>query len=526
MSTRDLEPQASVNNSSLELQKIIKDADGLKAVRDLHPGKKIVQCHGVFDLFHPGHLSYFESARKLGDVLVVTITSDEFVNKGPGRPCYNTFVRARTLAALEIIDYVGYSAYPTAVQTILSLKPDVYVKGPDYKEASRDLTGGIVQEERAVESVGGKLAVTADDVLSSSGLLNKFFSPWTEEQNVVIEQVKKEGGLRTIEEVFQTISKKKVCVISEPIIDTYIFCQPEALSSKNPSISAKYIFEENYAGGGLAIANHLVDFTGSTSLVMTHGNEIFVQGFLKEAMDPRIIIHKEILDGIPTPRKTRYIAHNSNHRLFELTDLRSDQWTTHSPKNFCEMIRKENSESDATIVADFGHGLFESAVLDTTSQFKGFVGLNVQTNSSNFGFNPYTKHRRFSYLSIDTKEVRVAYHDRQTPPLDLFAKLHNDIRTSEASCAMTLGASGSYYYSAKNGDRYFCPAFSDKVVDATGAGDAYFGMTSLLVESGCPEIFIPFLGNVFAGLKTKILGNKKPVSKALLMKAVTSILKE
>jgi cytidyltransferase-like protein len=51
-------------------------------------GKTIVQCHGVFDLLHPGHVRHLKSAKKLGDVLVVSITADEFVNKGPGRPAF------------------------------------------------------------------------------------------------------------------------------------------------------------------------------------------------------------------------------------------------------------------------------------------------------------------------------------------------------------------------------------------------------------------------------------------------------
>src|SRR5262249_24797107 len=63
-------------------------------------GKRIVQCHGVFDLMHPGHVRHFEAARAQGDVLVVTVTPDRFVNKGPGRPVFNQRLRAESVAAL------------------------------------------------------------------------------------------------------------------------------------------------------------------------------------------------------------------------------------------------------------------------------------------------------------------------------------------------------------------------------------------------------------------------------------------
>ena len=57
-------------------------------------GKKVVMCHGVFDLLHLGHIKHFEKAKSLGDILVVSITADKFVNKGPGRPAFNESDRA------------------------------------------------------------------------------------------------------------------------------------------------------------------------------------------------------------------------------------------------------------------------------------------------------------------------------------------------------------------------------------------------------------------------------------------------
>src|SRR6185295_18745199 len=69
-------------------------------------GLKIVQCHGVFDLLHPGHIRHFREAKTLGDKLVVTLTSDRFVNEGPGRPAFNESLRLESVAALEDVDFV------------------------------------------------------------------------------------------------------------------------------------------------------------------------------------------------------------------------------------------------------------------------------------------------------------------------------------------------------------------------------------------------------------------------------------
>ena len=87
-------------------------------------GKKIVHCHGVFDLLHIGHIKHFEEAKTYGDILIVTITPDKFVVKGPNRPAFNTNLRLEALQALECVDYVSVNKWATATQTIKSIKPD------------------------------------------------------------------------------------------------------------------------------------------------------------------------------------------------------------------------------------------------------------------------------------------------------------------------------------------------------------------------------------------------------------------
>src|SRR6266545_2606681 len=96
-------------------------------------GKRIVQCHGTFDLLHPGYIAYFEEARTLGDVLVATLTAEQFVNKGPGRPYFNDPLRARTLAALAGIDYVVVVPFAGSKQAIEQVRPHIYCKGREQE---------------------------------------------------------------------------------------------------------------------------------------------------------------------------------------------------------------------------------------------------------------------------------------------------------------------------------------------------------------------------------------------------------
>src|SRR5579863_7935356 len=147
--------------------------DELALVLEKHKaqGKTVVQCHGVFDLMHVGHIRHFEQAKKLGDILVVTVTPDHYVNKGPNRPVFTDAHRTFAIAALGCVDYVAVNHWPTAIDTIKLLRPVIFVKGSEYRDASRDRTGNISLEEQSVLEVGGRVEFTEDIVFSSSSLI-------------------------------------------------------------------------------------------------------------------------------------------------------------------------------------------------------------------------------------------------------------------------------------------------------------------------------------------------------------------
>ena len=137
-------------------------------------GKKIVHCHGCFDLMHPGHIKHFQAAKQMGDVLVVTLTPDEYVDKGPNRPVFSQDLRADSIAALECVDYVAINKWPTAEETLRLLKPHYYVKGQEFEDG-QDNAGKIQKEFQVVQEIGAEMRFTNEIVFSSTKLLNKYF---------------------------------------------------------------------------------------------------------------------------------------------------------------------------------------------------------------------------------------------------------------------------------------------------------------------------------------------------------------
>ena len=98
-------------------KKIIKPKELIKKISELKiKNKKIVQCHGVFDILHLGHIKHFLEAKKNGDILIVTVTSDKFVNKGLNRPVFKQNYRMELLAELECVDFVSLSDHKSAIK--------------------------------------------------------------------------------------------------------------------------------------------------------------------------------------------------------------------------------------------------------------------------------------------------------------------------------------------------------------------------------------------------------------------------
>jgi rfaE bifunctional protein nucleotidyltransferase chain/domain len=114
--------------------------------------RRVVFTNGCFDLLHPGHIQTLESARSLGDVLVVAINSDRSVSalKGPERPIVSESERAEVLAALESVDYVVIFDDETPQRLIARLLPDVLVKGADW--GANEIVG-----RAEVEAAGGRV---------------------------------------------------------------------------------------------------------------------------------------------------------------------------------------------------------------------------------------------------------------------------------------------------------------------------------------------------------------------------------
>lgn len=485
-------------------------------------GKSVVHCHGVFDLLHPGHVLHFKAAKNFGDVLVVTVTPDRYVNKGPGRPAFKEQLRMESLAALEDVDYVALNQWPTAVETISKLKPNVYVKGGDYASPDLDITGKIADEEKAVRSTGGEIRFTDEETFSSSALINRFFSSYLPQTQTYLDQLRTQYSSDTVIERLRDLSGVRVLVIGEAIMDQYCYCIPLAKSPKETIMATKYTSEESFAGGSLAVANHVAGYCEQVTLVTHLGPEDREVEFLRSKLRPNIQLRAVRSKNRPTIVKRRFVEPTFLTKMFEVQYLDDTPLTGSVEDKMASVVSEQLPLHDLVIVADFGHGQLTERVRRMLCASGKFLAVNTQTNSANLGFNPITKYDRVDYACIHEGELRLALHTQFRGLYEIAGALREKL--SAKGFMVTRGPNGSVLF-CEGGAIVESPALSMKIVDRVGAGDAFFAITAPCIFRGYEPDLVGLIGNCVGALAVDTVCNREPVGSAALFKFITHLLR-
>ncbi len=484
--------------------------------------KTVVQCHGVFDLIHPGPMAHFEAARSHGDLLLVTVTADEHVNKGPGRPVFNASIRAKAIAALQCVDYVAINYWPTAVEAIQRLKPDIYMKGNDYINSDDDITGNIGIETQAVQKEGGCIRFTDEIQFSSSNLINDFFNPLPPETAHWIASIRDRYAISSILDVLEQAARLRVLVVGEAIIDEYEFCNGLGKSSKDPILAFQYQSTEKYAGGSLAVVNHISGLCEKVGLVTLTGEDFSCEDYIRKEMNTDIQTYCIPQPGRPTIRKRRFIDAYTKNRLFEVYVMDDAPPSASVESALINRLTSVMDNYDLVIVTDYGHGMMTPRVIDSVCKKAQFLAVNTQANAGNRGFNTISKYPRADYVCLASNEVALETRMRNAGWKELLMEVIKRIECPKF--CMTRGHHGSLRYSTGIGFTE-APAFAINVTDRVGAGDAYFSLTAMLEAVDAPSEITCFIGNLAGAEVVGELGNRVSVSKASLTKHITALMK-
>ena len=485
-------------------------------------GKKVVLAHGVFDILHVGHKRHLDIGKRHGDLLVVTLTTDKFVNKGPDRPVFAEKLRAEMVAALECVDYVSVSPNPGAEHVIEIVKPSYYLKGSEYADEEADVTGRIKTERLTVEKFGGEVLYTEDITFSSSNLSNRVMSLYPEETAAYLKELRSRLTVDDVKKEIKAVENKRCLVIGDTILDEYVYVEPLGKPAKENIIATKYKSREIFCGGAIATANLVGQVCASVDLVTLLGKSQSHEELIRANLNQNVNLVPFYREGGQTTVKSRLVDPAYVKKLIEIAYISDESLPADEQATLNDWVEKNIGNYDAVIVNDFGHGMIDDGLIDILCRRARFLAVNAQTNSANRGFNLVTKYPRADFVCIDEPEARLAVADRYSPIEDICCKLQR--RMECRNFIVTHGKRGAVVASADAGVQRI-PALIDQAIDTIGAGDAYFAVASPLFGSGCDPFLAGFIGNAAGAMKIRIVGHRHQITRPELIKYITSLLK-
>ncbi|MFO0832287.1 MAG: PfkB family carbohydrate kinase [Phycisphaerales bacterium] len=475
-------------------------------------GRTVVQCHGCFDIVHPGHIRHLRQAKSHGDILLVSITGDEAWTKRDGAPLIPQELRAENLAELDCVDWVYIEPAPTAAGLLAAVTPDVYVKGKEYE---RNQDPRFAEERRIVERAGGRVVFSSGDVVFSSTALitslERTVDPYHTQLTHLLARPELDHGLllRSV----NAFQGRPVLVIGETILDTYWLCDQPEVATESPVLTLRPLEKRQYDGGAAVIARHLSAMGARPTLLTT----------LPDNTEARLLCRRLEAEGVriasvasdqAIPEKQRFLV--GAQKVMKLNNYKPCTMDAERRDELVALAADLAHGQDAAIVVDFGNGMLSPVAIERLSaELRPRVGTLAGDVS---GRRAALKHfRNFDLLAPSEQEARAAMQcfDESLPVVAwrLFQE------TGARHAMITLGPDGLVACSrrhraaadesghASRVTSEHVPSLVTHALDPLGCGDALLSAATLALASGAPPVAAAFLGTLAAAAEAQRLGN-------------------
>lgn len=480
----------------------------------------IVQCHGCFDIVHPGHIRYLQFARSQGDVLVVSITGDATIDKEPQRPQIPQELRAENLAALEFVDWVVIDPHPTAEAVLAVLRPDVYVKGREYA-ASEDPR--FLRERAVVESYGGRVIFSSGEVVFSSSRIIGAMGQTDELSARRLEYLcdRHEIDRATMMRHVARIRGANVVVVGDAVVERYVHCDAKNVSSESPMMSLKALGEHDFAGGAALIALQLAALGARPTLLTALGGGDLSHWVAQRLGDAGVCV-RSILRRSEVPLRTRFVV--DDRKLFKVEYAEPLAADTASEHEAACIAVQQCAQADAVILFDAGGGVLGPGFL---------AGLHDSLRdrsvvlSGGCGETPANllSIRDANLLVCSERKLRLAMNDFDTGLSALVYRAMD--RTGVERMIVTLGKRGVVTFQRPSDDPHapawkgrllseHLPSLAERVVDHFGCGEVMLATGACVAATGGSLMQAAYLGTIASALEAGVVGPTAVKSECLL----------
>jgi cytidyltransferase-like protein len=484
--------------------------DVLEIIGPFPRRKKVIMCHGVFDVVHPGHVRHLAYARSKADVLIVSITADRHISKGAYRPHIPERLRALSLAAFEMVDFVVVDGEPNPLKNLAFLRPDYFAKGFEY--TSSGLPPATREEADTVEAYGGQMIFTPGDIVYSSSKFIELARPKVQVEKLLMLMRARKVSFDDLRQAVRALAGFKVHVVGDTIIDSYTRTALIGGQTKTPTFSVLYEGRDDYIGGAGIVAQHL-RAAGAEVVLSTVLGEDALRDFTVKGLQTSGVNVRPIVDPTrPTTNKNAIIA--GGYRLLKIDTL------DNHPISEAILARLLDSVSgtcaDAVVFSDFRHGIFNRATVAPLTRAIPQNAYRVADSQVASRWGNITEFVGFDLIAPNEREARFALGDQDATVGSLSTALLEACKCK--TLILKLGDRGVFcarlFGNPMQADRgsidsfaYHIDSFAHHVVDAVGAGDALLAYATLAMLATDNEVVAGVLGSLAAACECEIDGN-------------------
>ena len=482
----------------------IKTVDELRRVIGPRPrAKKVIMCHGTFDVVHPGHIRHLLYAKSKGDILVASLTCDAHIAKANVRPYVPEDLRAINLAALECVDYVVIDREPTPLSNLSLIQPDFFAKGYEYVHGQ--VHPKTQEEVKVLESYGGEMLFTPGDIVYSSSALLDLAPPKIISEKLIM--LMEAEGL-TIDDLRHTLDLFKnlrVHVIGDTIVDSYTYCDVIGGITKTPTISVRYQNKVDYVGGAGVVAKHLRAAGAEVVFSTVLGDDAY-KDFVLDDLKKAGVLCKELIDRTrPTTNKNAIVA--DGYRMLKIDTLDNRSISEKTLQQLTGQI--SSTPADVVVFSDFRHGLFNRDTIPPLASAIPSGVFKVADSQVASRWGNILEFQGFDLITPNEREARFSLGDQDSVVRPLATELFR--RAQCKTLMLKLGDRGILTYRTRedNDPRTVLAvdSFVDRLVDAVGAGDALLAYSSLALKATGSDVIASVLGSMAAAIECEHDGN-------------------
>lgn len=455
---------------------------------------KIVFVSGNFNIIHPGHLRLLHFAKELGGKLIVGVYSDRISGSAAH---IKQDLRLKNIESILWVNH-AFIIDNDIKSTIEKIKPDLIVKGKEYENKDNP-------ELKIIQKYGGKLIFSSgESMLSSFDLINQeigsinssFFIKSTREFNIDINKLKLH---------LSKISKLKILVIGDTIIDEYITCDALGMSQEDPTIVVTPVKVDKFIGGAAIVAAHAAGLGAKVDLISVTGFDENTDFATKTLKDNKVNSYLFKDKGRPTTLKKRYRCKGKT--MLRVSYLHQGMIDLDIQNKIFKKFKNLLTNVDLVIFSDFNYGALPSnlvnKLVDLCTKNKIKIVADSQSSSQ---VGDISRFKNMDIITPTEREARLSLQDYDSGLVVIAEKLRKVSRAK--NILLKMGENGvlvNYYKDNLNTEKI--SAFNHNPIDVAGAGDSMLVTTSLAYTTGATIIESTILGSIASSIQVGRVGN-------------------